>query len=633
MNIVTKKPGDHFDASARALYGMFGQYALEGAVGGPISGVFGARLAVTGNGTDRGWIENVNTGEFAPRVNNRAGRLTLDFHPSDDLDTTLKIEGSRNYTSGIGNGGDAPTQWYQCPAPAPYPPGITFAGACADAIALGVPRGLDNNKNSGLPGQYQSLSTFEGVLTVNYHKWDHTFTSVTGFNNYHYNANGDNSLLPTNTIGTNIFPEKYHQFSQELRVASRTDQPLEYLAGAYFQTDELAWQQVFNATLLNPYTPPELAAYLPFASSGAFSQGEHVYSIFGSMSWNATSRLKLTAGLRSSWVNKDFSTVKSYGTGTQLYGGFVPLSPELQAFPALFFGPPGTESGAQSNHALMPSAGVQYQVAPEAMAYFSYNRGFKAGGFNGDTTFGPIANTEYGPEHVNAYEAGVKSKWLDDRLLVNLDVFRSDYNGLQVTGSTHDLTTNTYTFFITNAANARSQGVELETQWVVTKDLRLAANVTYLDAYYVSYPNGSPTGLQGFCASNYVLPYCAKFPTSVSAGDPYNYSGQPLRFAPRWSGSVTATYSMLLPGDYKFSTELSPYFTSSYNPDVDGIFPSLGNYVRLDGRLTLETPGGRWAFDVIGKNLTDKVINVGNVDGPTTKVPPRNVAAQFRYRF
>src|SRR5882724_8230164 len=49
LNIVTKKPGDTLDSWARALYGEFGQYAAEGAIGGPITDTFGARLAVTRN--------------------------------------------------------------------------------------------------------------------------------------------------------------------------------------------------------------------------------------------------------------------------------------------------------------------------------------------------------------------------------------------------------------------------------------------------------------------------------------------------------------------------------------------------------------------------------------------------------
>ena len=92
-------------------------------------------------------------------------------------------------------------------------------------------------------------------------------------------------------------------------------------------------------------------------------------------------------------------------------------------------------------------------------------------------------------------------------------------------------------------------------------------------------------------------------------------------------------------GSYKFTTELSPYFTSRYNPDPDGIFPSSGDYVRLDAKLTLALPDGRWTIDVIGKNLTNRIIiagtagSAGSAAGPTTKEEPLNVAAQVRYRW
>src|SRR5260221_3488600 len=43
LNIVTKKPTDQFDAWGRLLYGEFGKYAAEGAVGGPVGDTFGVR--------------------------------------------------------------------------------------------------------------------------------------------------------------------------------------------------------------------------------------------------------------------------------------------------------------------------------------------------------------------------------------------------------------------------------------------------------------------------------------------------------------------------------------------------------------------------------------------------------------
>jgi iron complex outermembrane receptor protein len=643
LNIVTKKPGDTFDASARALYGQFGQYAVEGAVGGPITDTFGARLAVTRNGDDRGWIENVSLGQRAPINNNDAGRLTLVFNPSQDLDATFKVEGSKSRLSG--SYADDPVQWNNCPPPPPFSAGNVLG--CSNALALiaagtKVPLGLNNNLNTGLPGQGHTLSTFEDVLTVNYRQWNHTFTSVTGFNSYHSNADVDNGLLPVDQIATSQSPEKYHQFSQELRVASAADQTLAYLAGVYFQTDQLNYSQQATLPLFDGVAAGSpflgLAPYLPIASLGGFSQREDVYSGFGSLTWTATDKLRISGGLRASWVSKDSTIFKTYGTGTQLYGGFEPLPSALQPTAGLLLGAPGSETLKQTDHAVMPSGRIQYQLSPEAMSYFSYNRGFKAGGFNGDVAFAPIANSAYGPEYVNAYELGVKTTWLDNTVLLDVDVFRSDYKGLQVTAATQDVVTDTFTSFVQNAATSTSEGVEIEARWAVTKALRFSTNITYLDSHYVNYPNAPRTTLQGICAAlSAATPQCAQFSYPIAGVE--NLSGTPTQFAPRWSGSMAASYALQLPGQYQFTTEVSPYFTSSYNRDPEYDLAGIGStagtdaYVRIDARLTLAGPGGHWAVDVIGKNLADRLIIVENGLGTGWKEEPRNVAVQFRYHY
>jgi len=114
----------------------------------------------------------------------------------------------------------------------------------------------------------------------------------------------------------------------------------------------------------------------------------------------------------------------------------------------------------RTDSAVMPSGQVQYQIDPDVMTYVSYRRGFKAGGFNGD---GPLNSAVgFDPEHVNAYEVGLKSKWLDQRLLVNFDVFRQDFKDLQVNASVFQPSTNSFRFLIANAAASVSQGAELE---------------------------------------------------------------------------------------------------------------------------------------------------------------------------
>jgi iron complex outermembrane receptor protein len=646
LNIVTRKPSNQFDAWGRLLYGEFGTYAAEGAVGGPISDTFGVRLAVTRNGMDEGWLRNVSIGQDGPRINNQAARLTAVYKPNEDLDGTLKLEGSEHRTAGAP--GDLPGQWTHCPPPPPFAPSSAASGAifgqggCTGAVALGVPIGLDNNETTGQPGQGNRLSTFENVLTVNYHLRDQTLTSVSGFYNYHSSSQVSQSGLPLFLQDADD-EESYHQFSQELRVASAIGGPIEYLAGIYFQTDRIAFNNfVTTAALDGPFAATPYAPFLPLGVNEQFTQGEHVYSIFGSLQWNVTNRLKLNAGLRGSSTHKDITSLGQTGTGTGLYGGFVPLpatpaGAQAGAFATLLGLPTANSQDNYSDRALLPSAGVQYQVTPEAMLYLSYNKGFKSGGFDGlNAIYSPpfgLANHMYGPEHVNAFELGLKSKWFDDRLLINLDVFRSDYKDLQVTAEAYLQALTVYTPIVVNAASSRSQGVEFETQWAPTKELRLSANVTYLDSYYVNFPNAPAATLQKYCHDEqYVLPDCSVFPNPVPVFT--DISGQPTNFAPKWSGSVIANYSLLLPGNYRFITELSPYLTSAYYTGTgNDPYARVAGYARLDGRLAFQTPDGRWGLDLIGKNLTNRII----VTDPSlvfeSKQEPRNIAFQVRYHW
>ena len=630
LNLVSRKPGGSLDASTRALYGQFGQYDWEGALGGPITDWFGARLAVTRNG-DQGWVKNVNTGRWNPAQNNEAARLMFTFHPNEEFDATLKVEGSRTRTSGGGGGGV--NQWNRCPPPTPFDANTAAFGgggaSCAVAISLGVPIDVTQDRVSALGGQFNSLSTFENVLTINYRRWDLDFTSVSGFYNYHFNANDAPSQLPVPWI-TTVFPERYHQFSQEFRITSPANRPIEYIAGVYYHTDRFDSRFNANIPLLNavinavpPFAP--FIPYLPLAESATFFQDEHTFSAFASATWNVTDRLRFNAGLRGSWVKRTDGGDKEYGTGTEVYGGFVPMPAALQSIIGpLIFGPPGASQPlSRSDRAWMPSVGVQYQVQPQAMIYFSYVKGFKAGGFNATDVISAQENIEFGPERVNAYELGIKSKWLEGRALVNADVFFSDYKGLQVDANfPSGPPLNTTISGIRNAAASRSKGVELETQWLPSAGLRLGANITYLKSYYVSYPNA---------------PASALFPTA--SGD-MDLSGRPTSYAPRWSGGLLVQQTFSLAGGYKFSTSLLPYFSTKYNKDPQleaiglGYLSGTGGYLRLDARLSLESPDGHWGIDVIGKNLTDRTIYTSTyTSGVVTREQPRNVAGQVRFTW
>jgi len=227
LNVVSRKPNvNEWEGWARVLYGSYDTYAVEGAAGGPVSDQFAFRIAGTVNGNG-GWIDNVVTNKKIPVNDNQVGRVTLLYHPTDDFDATLKIEGGHTKTSGANF--DTPNQIIVCP---PIPPFGAPGPFCALALANHRPIGLDINEAGALPGTGWSLTSNEAVLTLNYHVGDHTLTSVTDHSGYDSNNNFDSSSsgLP---LVTAELPERYDQYSQEFRVASPTGGLFEYVAGVY----------------------------------------------------------------------------------------------------------------------------------------------------------------------------------------------------------------------------------------------------------------------------------------------------------------------------------------------------------------------------------------------------------------
>jgi outer membrane receptor protein involved in Fe transport len=615
FNVVTAKPTRQFEASTRALYGDDGLYTVEGSASGPIGEKFAVRGAMTFNGMD-GWLENVGAGPDAPKENNAAARISMLYSPSNALDVSLKAEGSRNR-----NQGAIPNQIANCPPPAPFTPGAF----CNVARSLGVPIGIDANQASTNDGQEITLNTVESVLNVNFYRGGHTYTSISGYYNYQYNLNLDPDATPSLLFSAQV-PERYHQASQEFRVASSTDQFVSYLVGVYYQKGELNNKQDSSFFFQNgPITArvPPLVPFLPLGQDISFSQDEDNYSAFASLTVNFSEKLKFSPGVRGTRVKKDFTGALTYGTATQMYGGIVPLPQNLQAVAgALGLGVPYARSLTRTDDAVQPSASIQYTFNDQAMVYSSYTRGFKAGGFNAADTSGVAANQPFDPEYVNAYEIGYKSKFLDNRVLFNIDLFRSDYDDLQVAALQQNAG-GTFTSVVKNAAQSQSQGVELEGQFVLNRYFRVGAQATYLDAKYKSFPNASPSAIQ-----------------QLNGALVQDLTDHTTQFAPHNSGSVSVAFTPMI-ASFQLTTELRGFYSSSYYlSGVDDDLLKQGSYTRLDARISLEQPGKGWGVDVVGKNLTDENILVLATPMATSlggslqqKEQPRNVAIQGRYRW
>lgn len=621
LNIITKAPDFEFGGRARLLYGSYGTFAAEAAVNIPVSDRFAVRVAGIANGQN-GWVRNVVDGSMGPHERNYVGRIAARFVPTDNLELLLKVERGHNRFDGASSA--MPGQWALCPLPGTY----AINRYCGLAVARGVPLGLDNKLAAAVLGEFALLKTGFNSLKISYQTGGFELSSLTSYNTYFSQANVDNAHIGEPVIHTvRVDPEKYRQFGQELRISSPQDRPISFMIGGYYQYAKTNFDAYIHAGFLDATVRNRVPAdvlgtlTLPFGFNLGYEQRERVISGFGAIQVAASDKLKFDVGLRWTNVDKQILGHLAYGHASQPYGGFVPAPAAGQAALSFILGVPGNYPYAVDNSALMGTAGVRYEFSPSVMAYAKYSRGFKAGGYNA-IAVGPIPGTDipptFGPEYVDAYEIGLKSKFLDNRLLLNISAFRQEYSDLQVNALVTLLTNNATA--VRNAAAAISQGVEVETKWQVTPSLRLGINATYLDAYYGSYPDGPPT-----------------FEQRANGAVRQDLSGKRTDFAPRWSGVVTAEHVAPLSDDLILTTDVSVVLKSSYyysNSTNDPNF-LIDKSGKVDAKLTIEPKQGPWAVDLILKNLTNAVLPItfGTNSSVGGRQPPRTVSGQIRIKW
>jgi iron complex outermembrane receptor protein len=209
-------------------------------------------------------------------------------------------------------------------------------------------------------------------------------------------------------------------------------------------------------------------------------------------------------------------------------------------------------------------------------------------------------------------------------VLLNLTAFRSDYKDLQV--SSFDPAT--ALFQTTNAASARTQGLEAELQFAVTRNFKLSTNVTYLDATYEDF-----TTAQCFAGQTAAL-------GCNTANNTQNLSGVTTPYAPKWSGTIAADWSQDIGSGLTLRAGSDLYFTGRFATLTD-INPNSfqEKFAKLNARLGLASESG-WDLSLAVRNLTDKRTAAfkNTIPGGFNSIaaftePPRTFTIQARYKF
>ena len=620
INVTTRRPTDQLSGDVFVAYNFdWDQIDAEAAVGGPITSTLSGRIAAN-YWRGQGWLYDDGVGSRVPRTRDRTIRGQLRWEPTAALTVNAKAENGRYRQQG-----GFLLQLVNCP---PAPSFSAPAGFCLNAIANGVEARLDEERAS-TPGSHFNLNSQEYVLSADYDLGGATLTSTTAFLRHDLDLSFDaDGPVPADLLASSV-PEHYRQFSQEVRLASAAGGSFDYIVGGYFQRSHLVTEQDLTLSFRTPAIAavPAFAAlipYLPLGQAVGLDQTEHIYSGFGSLTWHASDRFRLIGGIRGTIVDKRADKSIAFGTGLR-------FQPGLQAFPSSILalsqaltstiGPSGVRRYDRTDRDLLPSATVQYDLAHDIMAYGSYSRGFKSGGFNGQDTSADQQAVAFAPETVDAFEAGLKMQLLNRRMTFNLAAFRSTYHDLQVGGTRPGVS---LAITVQNAGGARTQGIEFENRWAITNRLTSNLSFTLLDSKYTAYPNANATSLQ-----------------TVRGQASQDLSGAHTPYAPTFSGSWRLDYDLPLTNDLSLKLGNATYFTTDFSTTTNNDpFLQQGGYAKIDSSIGVVSESARWELDLLVRNVTNKVYLVYGAATPASvgsysvqRDPPRSVTVQLRWHF
>ena len=713
LNITTERPTDDFESELSAGYNIeFDETELQAIVSGPLSDTLRARAVIQNREMKEGWVENAAYDEDNPDSQELFGRISLEWDIGDNTQMFVKYEGGNFDVTGnpwvmIEGGPLSPIL-----EAAGVPTGAVFESYMGNNgfPLLGIPG--DDVIDFGSVGSYDGDT--QEIMAQLEHQLESgsVFTAIAGYSEYDYERflDADQNPLPVVRFDDT---EDFDQTSLELRLTSATGGALEYIAGLYYQDSNMYVDGLtqFNLgtidTLLggscaslpgasgsvipgDPVSTAVTVAGLP-GSSAAISnacaqtaltqvllpagvngatryafldQETETWAAFTQLTWNVTDTFRTTLGLRYTEEQKDAR--QGAWAGEYAERDTTPLEDQStanpQALAAFLIGEfsyhdfnDGDPGMSRDEDSFTWSLNMQWDATDNAMLYASAATGFKAGGFNSfymglPQGLGADSNdVDFDDEDVLSFEVGAKMTLLDGGAELSIAAFHTSYDDLQAS-----IFSGNTTFIVQNAAEATSQGVEIDGRWQVTDRLMLQGSVGYLDFEYDSFPN------QGCVAEQFLGFREDAFQGALAAGDQVgagvaslvinnqscseaginDMEGRPSAHSPDWTAAFIANYNQPI-GEYELDASVDVSWSDDvYRQDDLDPYSQLDSYTKVNSALVFGPINGRWDVSLIGKNLTDEDTYSYVNDTPlfngarqARMDQPRSFAVRGRYRF
>ena len=627
ISIRSAGPTKSLEGYVRAGYEFRGdERFVEGAISGPISDAFGYRVAVRASGFD-GYVRNAaqaRTSAFFPNDPLPApdrrqpageeflGRVTLQYDSGGPLRSTLRVFGATRKENAlalaevIGCTDKPKTLGVVDPTGDCKLDGVRSVASMPSSLATGFVRAGDGQpyaKNRFVLASW----TNEVDLGENV-----TLTAVSGYYDYRFTAFDEFSYSSHGGLWTS-FLEKYQSFSQEVRVATKYDGPINLVVGGLFE-DARRHNDVSNVQLNRPVDP---ATGKRLISSNSVENSGRTYSLFGQATWDIVENLELAGGVRWTKESKSTDMVNDYVHPTA--NAVNPLNRRLQG---------SVLSSTFEDNNWSPEATLSWHPVRRTTLYVAYKTGYKSGGFS--TPQGGVPGTWnsttpiFGSETAKGFEIGAKAELLGNRLRLNTAVYDYKFNDLQQTS----FNAATFLYSIRNAATARTRGFEADANFAVSDILSLRASVAHNDARYGTFR------LSPCWSGQSVAQGCV--------GGVQDLSGKALARAPRWNLAAGTTVEVPVGNDLKvgFTGDVS-HSTGYWMQETQNPSSWQKPFTRIDASLRFGEVDEAWTIAVIGRNLTNRWIGVASTDKPLGAVGevtastarPREVMLQASYHF
>lgn len=459
INITTRKPTDHFEASLKGEYGEDNLYLLEGVVSGPLFKNLSARLAARLSGMDNVLV-NMQNNEPLTKASDQVVRGSLLWQPTAATSVTV----TAGYEKLLNKDNQFVLRPYGDPPLADIPPGSEDNKRTVGRYTAEIKHDFGNSILTSTTGFAQTDHTakrgqYEG----------RTFYQLVGMRPY----GSGTQLIDENVI------------NQELRLSSKPDSPLFWVTGAnYYHShrtyDRRDWTDPLGFYPANPYNADIDRTF-----------DNDAYALFGELTIPFLSKFKFTAGMRYSWEDKKYDAswrAKASNPNT------IRTATDHQSL--------------HDNYATGRLA-LGYAVTEQINSYVVYSRGYKTGGFNDEGTnfSNGLSDPAYKPATIDSFEIGLKSETNDHRLGLNIAGF---YNMVK---DDHLLSFDNVTFATTTENHdTESKGIELDGFWEAGAGFRFSAGMAYTDARIVSSVIGSSSGV----AKNNRMPEVPEWSATVS---------------------------------------------------------------------------------------------------------------------